>query len=152
MPDPKKFHPIYGYDKLIYEKPKKTNPNNIIVSEFTYTWLKVWKTCYPLPRMEDDRLIIDKFYQIATDVEFYEWSKSSNECCANISILYFEYNMKPPADSDLPISGYKIIGNDVWFGQNAAILPGVHIGDGAIIGTNCVVCGNVELYTIIIEA
>ena len=37
MPDPNKFHPIYGYDKLIYEKPKNTNPNNIIVGEFTYT-------------------------------------------------------------------------------------------------------------------
>ena len=41
--------------------------------------------------------------------------------------------MKPPAHSDLPISGDIIIGNDVWIGQNAAILPGVHIGDGAII-------------------
>ena len=79
-------------------------------------------------------MIVDKYCQIATGVEFHEWSKSSNECCTNISILYFEYNMKPPSHSDLPISGDIIIGNDVWIGQNAAILPGVHIGDGAIIG------------------
>ena len=34
-----------------------------------------------------DRLIIDKFCQIANGVEFHEWSKSSNEYCFNISIL-----------------------------------------------------------------
>ena len=31
--------------------------------------------------------------------------------------------MKPPAYSHLPISGDIIIGNDLWIGQNAAILP-----------------------------
>ena len=41
-----------------------------------------------------------------------------------------------------------MIGNDVWIGQNAVILPGVHIGDGAIIGANSVVGSNVEPYTI----
>ena len=33
----------------------------------------------------------------------------------------------------------KIIkSGDAWIGQNADILPGVHIGDGAIIGANSV--------------
>jgi len=36
----------------------------------------------------------------------------------------------------------------VWIGQNATILPGVHIGDGAIIGANSVVGSNIEPYTI----
>ena len=52
--------------------------------------------------------------------------------------------MKPPAHSDLPINGDTIIGNDVWISQNATILPCVYIGDGSIIGANCVVCSNVE--------
>ncbi|MBO6218574.1 MAG: chloramphenicol acetyltransferase, partial [Treponema sp.] len=38
---------------------------------------------------------------------------------------------------------------DVWIGQNVTILPGVHIGDGVIIGANSVVGNNVEPYTII---
>ena len=42
-----------------------------------------------------------------------------------------------------------IIGNDVWIGQNAVILPGVQIGDGAIIGANCVVGSDVSPYTIV---
>ena len=42
------------------------------------------------------------------------------------------------------------IGNDVWIGQNAVILPGVHIGDGAIIGANSVVGADVAPYTIVV--
>ncbi len=34
---------------------------------------------------------------------------------------------------------YVIIGNDVWIGANAIILPGVKIGDGAVIGGGSVV-------------
>jgi virginiamycin A acetyltransferase len=36
----------------------------------------------------------------------------------------------------------------VWIGQNAVILPGVHIGDGAIIGANAVVGSYIPPYTI----
>ena len=43
-----------------------------------------------------------------------------------------------------------MIGNDVWIGQNAVILPGVHIGDGAIIGANSVVGSDVAPYTIVV--
>ena len=46
------------------------------------------------------------------------------------------WDMEPPAMADLPLKGDTVIGNDVWIGQHAVILPGVHIGDGAIIGVN----------------
>jgi acetyltransferase-like isoleucine patch superfamily enzyme len=35
------------------------------------------------------------------------------------------------------------VGNDVWLGAGCAIMPGVSIGDGAIIGANSVVTGDV---------
>ena len=57
--------------------------------------------------------------------------------------------MKTPAAADMPYKGDTVIGNDVWIGQNAVILPGVHIGDGAIIGLNSVVAGDVPPYTIV---
>jgi len=47
------------------------------------------------------------------------------------------------------LKGDTVVGNDVWIGQNAVILPGVHIGDGAIIGLNSVVGRDVEPYTIV---
>ena len=57
--------------------------------------------------------------------------------------------MKPPAPSDLPLKGDTVIGNDVWIGQNATIMPGVHIGDGSIIGANATVASDVAPYSIV---
>lgn len=45
--------------------------------------------------------------------------------------------------------GPVMIGNDVWVGDSAIILPGVSIGDGAIIGAGAVVTKNVPPYTIV---
>ncbi len=44
--------------------------------------------------------------------------------------------------------GGIVIGNNVWIGEKAAIMPGVTIGDGAIIGANAVVTHNIPPYTI----
>jgi virginiamycin A acetyltransferase len=41
------------------------------------------------------------------------------------------------------------IGNDVWIGYDALIMPGIKIGDGAVIGTRAVVTKDVEPYTIV---
>ena len=41
------------------------------------------------------------------------------------------------------------IGNKVWIGSNATILPGVTIGDGAIIAAGAVVTKDVEEYSIV---
>ena len=41
-----------------------------------------------------------------------------------------------PGIGDLPFKGDTVIGNDVWIGQNVTVMPGVHIGDGAIIGAD----------------
>ena len=48
----------------------------------------------------------------------------------------------------VPLKGDTLIGNDVWIGQNAVILPGVHIGDGAIIGANATVASDFPPYTV----
>ena len=42
-----------------------------------------------------------------------------------------------------------IIGNDVWIGGHVIVLPGVHIGDGAIVGAGAVVTKNVPKYAIV---
>lgn len=43
-----------------------------------------------------------------------------------------------------------VIGNDVWIGHNASIMPGVKIGNGAVVGTGSVVTKDVEPYTIVV--
>ena len=39
-----------------------------------------------------------------------------------------------------------MVGNDVWIGQDSLILPGVHIGDGAVIASRSVVSRDVPPY------
>lgn len=41
------------------------------------------------------------------------------------------------------------IGNDVWIGFECCVLPGVTIGDGAIVGCRSVVANDVEPYTLV---
>lgn len=41
-----------------------------------------------------------------------------------------------------------IIGNDVWIGRRAIIMPGVTIGDGVIVGAGAVVTKNIEPYMV----
>ena len=151
-PDPNVIHPIAGYDKEIYVKPTITNPN-IIVGDFTYIADSEFEShvthLYP---WNGDKLIIGKFCQIAAGVEFV--MNGANHQMNAISTFPFYtlegWEMEPPAISDLPLKGDTVIGNDVWIGQNAVILPGVHIGDGAIIGANSVVGSDVAPYTIMI--
>ena len=43
-----------------------------------------------------------------------------------------------------------VIGNDVWFGVGATVLPGITIGDGAVIGSHALVTKNVPPYAIVV--
>ena len=151
IPNPNKINPIAGYDKEIYIKPTIKN-KNIIVGDFSYIadsdFESHVKHHYD---WNGDKLIIGKFCQIASGVEFI--MNGANHQMNSVSTFPFYtlegWEQTPPKQNDLPIKGDTIIGNDVWIGQNATILPGVHIGDGAIIGANSVVGSNVEPYTIV---
>ena len=54
-----------------------------------------------------------------------------------------------PAERDLYSKGPIVIGEKVWICENAVILGGVTIGDGAVIGANAVVTKDVPPYTIV---
>lgn len=151
-PDPNAIHPIPGYDKEIYVKPTISNPN-VVVGEFTYiadddfeshvTHFYEWL---------GDKLIIGKFCQIGSGVEFV-MNGANHQTSAATTFPFFSlegWSADPPALSDLPFKGDTVIGNDVWIGQNAVVLPGTRVGDGAIIGANAVVGGVVEPYAIVV--
>lgn len=150
-PNPHTVHPIPGYDKEIYVKPTIHNPH-IIVGDFTYIADSEFESHVTHHyEWNGDKLIIGKFCQIAAGVEFV--MNGANHQMNAVSTFPFYtlegWDMAPPAASDMPLKGDTVIGNDVWIGQNAVILPGVHIGDGAIIGANSVVGGDVPPYAIV---
>lgn len=149
-PDPNTRYPVKGYEKEIYVLPTLTNPN-ITVGEFTYIADSDFEShvtnFYP---WSSDRLIIGRFCQIAAGVEFM--MNDANHQMNAVSTFPFYtlegWEMKAPKPEDKPFKGDTVIGNDVWIGQNAVILPGVHIGDGAIIGANSVVGSDIGPYTV----
>ena len=150
-PNPNTVHPIPGYDKEIYVKPT-IKDSNIIVGDFTYIADSEFESHVTHHyEWNGDKLIIGKFCQIAAGVEFV--MNGANHQMNAVSTFPFYtlegWDMEPPAASDMPLKGDTVIGNDVWIGQNAVILPGVHIGDGAIIGANSMVGSDVSPYTIV---
>jgi virginiamycin A acetyltransferase len=151
-PNPDVIHPIAGYDKEIYVKPTIKNPS-IIVGDFTYIADSDFEShvthFYSWSR---DNLIIGKFCQIAAGVEFV-MNDANHKMNAVTTFPFYTlegWEMKIPDPAEMPFKGNTVIGNDVWIGQNAVILPGVHVGDGAIIGANSVVGSDVAPYTIVI--
>ena len=150
FPNPDAIFPIPGVDTVTYVKPTVKNPR-IIVGEFTYFAGTDFES--RVTHHYDfigDRLIIGKFCQIASGVEFV-MNGANHQMNAATTFPFYTlegWEMAPPPLSDLPLKGDTVIGNDVWIGQNATILPGVHIGDGAIIGLNSVVSRDVPPYTV----
>ncbi|MDR1476773.1 MAG: CatB-related O-acetyltransferase [Rickettsiales bacterium] len=150
-PDPNVIFPVPNIDSVVYVKPTIKN-KNIIVGDFTYFSDNDFeKRVAHHYDFYGDRLVIGKFCQIGKGVEFIMNGANHKMYCASTFPFYiFEgWDEKAPPIGDMPLKGDTIIGNDVWIGQNATILPGVHIGDGAIIGLNSVVGSDVEPYTIV---
>ena len=54
----------------------------------------------------------------------------------------------PPNERPIVSKGDVVIGNRVWLGNNVCVLPGVTIGDGAIVGANAVITHDVPPYTV----
>ncbi|QGY45717.1 antibiotic acetyltransferase [Maribellus comscasis] len=106
--------------------------------------------------LSPEKLIIGKFCQIAHGVRFI--TSSANHNMNGFSTFPFNNFMMTPETTKEEIEamfkvpgkkGDSIIRNDVWIGMEAIIMPGVTIGDGAIIGARSVVVKDVEPYTIV---
>lgn len=151
FPDPHTTFPMPGIETVTFVKPTVTNPN-ILVGDYTYFGDRDFeKHVTHHYDFLGDKLIIGKFCQIAAGVEFV--MNGANHLMNAVTTYPFYifpgWEQQPPAVSELPLKGDTVVGNDVWIGQNAVILPGVHIGDGAIIGAESVVGSDVAPYTVV---
>lgn len=62
---------------------------------------------------------------------------------------YYGWESAAPEPGDLPYKGDTCVGNDVWIGYDCLIMPGVTIGNGAIISSRSVVVSDVPAYSIV---
>ncbi|MCO6393118.1 type B chloramphenicol O-acetyltransferase [Aliihoeflea aestuarii] len=134
-----------------------TNPN-IVVGRYSYYsgyyHGHSFDDCarYLLPDEGVDRLLIGSFCSIGSGAAFI---MAGNQGHRNdwISTFPFYWMSEIPAfegaENGFSPSGDTVVGNDVWIGSEAIVLPGVKIGDGAVIGTRAVVARDVEPYTIV---
>ena len=105
---------------------------------------------YPI---HQERLVIGKFCSIACGTKFL--FNCANHTLKSLStytfpLFYEDWELdKADVASAWDNKGDIVIGNDVWIGYEAVIMAGVHIGDGAIVGTRAVVTKDVPPYTIV---
>lgn len=99
-----------------------------------------------------DRLIIGRFVAIAQGAQFI--MNGANHALDGFSTYPFDpigFGGASRFSKDgLTLKGDTRIGNDVWIGREAIIMPGVTVGDGAIIGTAAVVSKDVPPYAIVV--
>lgn len=154
-----KVYPCSGEKRTIYLQSAITNPN-ITIGEYTMYHdfvndprdFEKNNVLYHYP-VNQDKLIIGKFCSIACGAKFI--FTSANHTLKSLSsypfpLFWEEYGLSPQnVIQAWDNKGDIIIGNDVWIGYEAVIMSGVHIGNGAIIGTRSVVTKDVAPYAIV---
>lgn len=155
-PDPHTIHPMDGFPQVCFIKNTISNPN-IIVGDYTYyddpdgSEHFERNVLYHFPFI-GDKLIIGKFCALAKGVQFI--MNGANHKLSGISTYPFQifgngWEKIAPAPGDLPFKGDTVVGNDVWIGYQALVMPGVKVGNGAIISSRSVVTSDVPAYTVV---
>lgn len=153
--DPMQIHPIQGQERVVFLKPLIQSPL-IEVGEYSYyddpQHASEFETRNVTHHYGPDKLIIGKFCAIASGVTFI--MNGANHRMNGVSTYPFPimggaWGEHRDLVTDLPSRGDTIVGNDVWIGGNATIMPGVHIGHGAVISTEAVITKDVPDYGIV---
>ncbi|MBC7745800.1 MAG: CatB-related O-acetyltransferase [Flavobacterium sp.] len=154
-PDKDQKFPLANYERLCFLKNVIQNPN-IIVGDYTYyddfenveNFEKNVKYHFDFI---GDKLIIGKFCMIASNVTFImNGANHLTDSITSYPFAIFGHDWSSAMEGkSYPTKGDTVVGNDVWIGYNSTIMPGIRIGDGAIIATNSTITKDVEPYTIV---
>lgn len=152
-PNPHKPYPMADQRRVCFLKNFIKSPL-IIVGDYSYYDDPIDPENFEknvLYNYGPDKLIIGKFCAIATNVKFI--MNGANHKLDGISTYPFPifgqgWETAMNKLIGLPSRGDTVIGNDVWIGYESVIMPGVSIGDGAIIAAKSVVVSDVPAYTV----
>ena len=154
-PDPNARYPMGEQAGMVFLKNVITRPT-IAVGDYTYYHdfdsPEDFETKCVLYHFEfiGDRLEIGKFCSIAAGVKFImNGGNHRTDWFTNFPFPVFGNGWQSAMPDDWPNKGDTIVGNDVWIGHGAMIMPGVKIGEGAIIATASVVTKDVAPYTVV---
>ncbi|MFQ6329851.1 CatB-related O-acetyltransferase [Nocardia sp. CWNU-33] len=149
-------HPLPAHDRVVFLRPLISSPK-IVVGDYTYyddpdgaTGFEQRNVLYAYG---PERLIIGKYCAIAAGTRFL--IAGAEHPTMGVSTFPFTMFGGRWAEQTLdivtgmPSRGDTVVGNDVWFGHGATVLPGVRIGDGAIIAAGALVTADVPPYTIV---
>lgn len=153
-PDPNQPYPIEQHPRVCFIKNLIKSPN-IFVGDYSYYDDPIDPENFEknvLYNYGSEKLIIGKFCAIATNVKFI--MSGANHKLDSISTYPFPifgngWETAMNLLMELPSKGDTVIGNDVWLGYESVIMPGVKIGDGAIVAAKSVVVKDVPAYTIV---
>lgn len=154
-PDPRKKFPVKNSKIVVYLKNIVKSPC-IEVGDYSYYADPVHPERFEqnvlyLNSRYKDRLVIGKFCAIARGVKFI--MNAGNHKTEGFSTYPFHLfgfgweSSEPPVEA-APYKGDTVLENDVWVGYKALIMPGVRIGNGAIIASRAVVTGNIPPYAV----
>ena len=157
FPNPNEVFPN-EYKTSCFIKNVITAPN-IFVGDYTYyddaddpTGFERNNVLFNWPEF-GDKLVIGRFCQIASGAKFI--MGPANHRLHSVTTYPFHvfggaWELGTPDHlSELPRKGDTIIGNDVWIGRESVIMPGVRIGDGAIVAACSVVTRDVAPYSVV---
>jgi virginiamycin A acetyltransferase len=149
-------HPLVGHDRTVFLKPLVTDPR-IQVGEYTYYDDEQDASAFQyrnvLYAYGPEKLVIGRYCAIASGTRFL--MAASAHPMIGVSTYPFTIFGGTWAErtldivTGLPSRGDTVVGNDVWFGYQSLVMPGVHIGDGAVIAAGAVVTADVPPYAVV---
>ncbi|EKH9208277.1 CatB-related O-acetyltransferase, partial [Vibrio parahaemolyticus] len=97
-----------------------------------------------------DKLIIGKFCSIASGAAFMMAGNQGHRIDWISAFPFSPEEFGERVQDGFERAGDTVVGNDVWIGSEAMIMPGVNIGDGAVIGARAVVTKDVQPYSVVV--
>lgn len=154
-PDPNTVFPLPYHQKMVFLKNIIQNPN---IQVGNYTYYDDLEDPYNFEKnvlyhfdFIGDKLLIGKFSAIASGVKFI--MNGGNHETRPISSYPFQIFEKGweriAASVSYPMKGDTVVENDVWIGTEAVIMPGIRIGNGAVVAAKAVVTKDVPDYAIV---
>lgn len=161
-PDPDSLHPQEGFAGTVFLRPllaRSPEVERVEIGAFTYYSAFDEPTDFFERNIlynfgfEGARLVIGRYCALAHGTTFI--LADANHPMAGPSTYPFAifggaWGAALPLEA-LPTSGKgdTLVGNDVWFGYQSLVMPGVTIGSGAIVASRAVVSRDVPPYAVV---